>query len=82
MSVKYHDVTMAGMLGMDSTPTQNSNNAVSSGGVWEALQDSKKVYHVGTTAPANTNLLWIDTVNGLKYWNGSAWVTVPVAYNQ
>ena len=39
-----------------------------------------KVFHVGTTAPDNTNLLWIDTANGLKYYNGSAWVTVPVAY--
>ena len=39
-----------------------------------------QVFHVGTTAPDNTNLLWIDTANGLKYYNGSAWVTVPVAY--
>lgn len=82
MSVKFHDVTISGMMGMDSIPTQNSTNAVSSGGVWTAMQESKKVYQAGTTAPSNTNLLWIDTVNGLKYWNGSAWVTVPVAYNQ
>ena len=39
-----------------------------------------QVFYVGTTAPDNTNLLWIDTANGLKYYNGSAWVTVPVAY--
>ena len=39
-----------------------------------------QVFHVGTTAPTNTKLLWIDTANGLKYYNGSAWVTVPVAY--
>lgn len=39
-----------------------------------------QVFHVGTTAPDNINLLWIDTENGLKYYNGSAWVTVPVAY--
>ena len=38
-------------------------------------------YYVGTTAPTNTKLLWIDTANGLKYYNGSAWVIVPVAYN-
>jgi len=33
--------------------------------------------------PSNTNLLWIDTTaetGGLKYYNGSAWVHVPVAY--
>lgn len=40
-----------------------------------------QVFHVGTTAPEDTKLLWIDTANGLKYHNGTAWVTVPVAYN-
>ena len=39
------------------------------------------IFHVGTTAPSNTKLLWIDTANGLKYHNGTTWVTVPVAYN-
>lgn len=41
------------------------------------------VFSAGTTAPADKSLLWIDTTagtGGLKYWNGSAWVTVPVAY--
>lgn len=36
---------------------------------------------ISTVAPENTNVLWIDTANGLKYHNGSDWVTVPVAYN-
>lgn len=37
----------------------------------------------GPTPPENTDMLWIDTTagtGGLKYWNGSAWVHVPVAY--
>ncbi len=45
---------------------------------------SGKVFHAGTSAPANKGLLWIDTTantGGLKYYNGSAWVHVPVAYN-
>lgn len=39
-------------------------------------------YVVGTTAPTDTKKLWIDTNsnNGLKYYNGSAWVPVPVMY--
>lgn len=44
---------------------------------------SGKVFHAGTSAPASTGLLWIDTnaaTGGLKYHNGSAWVHVPVAY--
>ena len=35
------------------------------------------------SAPSNTKTLWIDTTagtGGLKYYNGSAWVNVPVAY--
>lgn len=38
-------------------------------------------FYVGTTAPSNTSVLWIDTNNGLKYYNGSAWVTCPVGYS-
>lgn len=40
-------------------------------------------YYVGDTAPADTNLLWIDTnanTGGLKYYNGTDWVHVPVAW--
>lgn len=40
-----------------------------------------KAFYVGISAPDNTNLLWIDTVNGLKYYNGSAWVNVPVSWS-
>ena len=41
------------------------------------------VYAYGTSAPVNTNLLWVDTTpltGGLKYYNGSQWLHVPVAY--
>ena len=40
-------------------------------------------FAAGTSAPADTKKLWIDTTpvtGGLKYWNGSAWTTVPVGY--
>lgn len=42
-----------------------------------------QVFHAGTTAPTNTNLLWIDTnstTGGLKYYNGTSWIHIPVAY--
>ena len=44
------------------------------------------VYIAGTSAPANAyrgKVLWIDTNanGGLKYWNNSAWVAVPVLYS-
>lgn len=41
-------------------------------------------HYVGTTAPDNTRLLWIDTTastGGLKYYNGTTWVVVPVSYS-
>ena len=49
------------------------------------LANSKlsSVFYAGTSAPSNTSLLWIDTTantGGLKYYNGSAWTHVPVAY--
>ena len=50
----------------------------------KAYVDSHPVYHAGTSAPSNTNLLWIDTnatTGGLKYYNGSSWVHVPVEYS-
>lgn len=42
------------------------------------------IWSYGATAPSNTKLLWIDsntTTGGLKYYNGSAWVHVPVAWS-
>lgn len=34
---------------------------------------------IGTEEPTDTStLLWADTVNGLKYYDGSAWVNVPM----
>lgn len=41
------------------------------------------IFFAGTTEPTNTKLLWIDTTpnaGGLKYYNGSAWIHVPVAW--
>lgn len=42
------------------------------------------IWYYGSTAPSNTKLFWIDsntTTGGLKYYNGSAWVHVPVAWS-
>lgn len=51
------------------------------GTYWQISGSSQSSpFYAGTTAPSDTSKLWIDTANGLKYWNGSAWVIVPVAY--
>lgn len=46
-----------------------------------AANHTHAIYSVGTTAPGDTKLLWIDTGAGVtKYYNGSAWVALPVAW--
>lgn len=43
-----------------------------------------QIYSVGTTAPSNTNLLWIDTNSGtplLKYYDGSNWINVGAVWS-
>ena len=47
------------------------------------LQESSSLIVGGDAPDANTKLLWIDTTpvnGGLKYYNGSEWTHVPVAY--
>lgn len=59
------------------------NLGLPAGAQGEAASGITQVYHVGTSAPSNTSLLWIDTTattGGLKYYNGSSWAHVPVAY--
>ena len=56
---------------------RNNINAISAA---EVMAD---VFYAGSSAPTNTKLLWIDTnttTGGLKYYNGTAWTHVPVAY--
>lgn len=36
--------------------------------------ENRPVYHVGESAPDNTNLLWLDSTNNqIKYYDGSDW---------
>ena len=37
-------------------------------------------YHYGASAPANTKLLWIDTLGVAKFYNGSAWVPLAATW--
>lgn len=69
--------------------TAHTHTAAEVGAATESYVDTKLAsfsscpFAVGTSAPSNKNLLWIDTTattGGLKYYNGSSWVHVPVAY--
>ena len=37
-------------------------------------------YHYGSSAPANTKLLWIDTSGVARFYNGSAWVPLAATW--
>jgi len=65
-----------------ATADANGNNIVNTYATKTAL-NNLSFFSAGTSAPTNTKLLWIDTTantGGLKYYNGSAWVHVPVAF--
>jgi hypothetical protein len=48
------------------------------GTTWNTIETGVGGSYVGTTAPSNTEILWVDTANGgiLKYHNGTSWTTV------
>lgn len=68
----------------DGAPTAGSSNAVTSGGV-KSYVDARGGTSVGTSAPADTSMLWVDTGNGavLKYYDatGKAWKAVGTAWS-
>lgn len=37
-------------------------------------------YHYGASAPANTKLLWIDTLGVARFYNGSAWAPLAATW--
>ena len=73
-----------GALPESAKGTPNGVAGLDAGGKVPAAQlPSLAPFVAGASAPADKAKLWIDTTantGGLKYWNGSAWVHVPVAY--
>jgi hypothetical protein len=68
-----------GGTGATDAATARANLGITAANIGALTQ----VFSAGTSAPSNTNLLWVDTTadtGGLKYYNGSAWVHVPVAF--
>ena len=66
-----------GLPGNNEIWIQSKHDAIWS--AWKKLgSDSAGGHVVSSTAPSNTNLLWVDTGNGgiLKYYNGSAWTPI------
>ena len=83
----YLPATNANLQGTPTAPTAakgtNTTQVATTAFVQDALSGiSAKGFEFGTTAPTNTNLLWIDTTSGsiLKYHNGTDWVAISAAF--
>lgn len=54
-----------------------------SGTTWaERTVEQMNLFAVGASAPERTDILWVDTTavtGGLKYHDGSGWVSVPTS---
>lgn len=76
------DIDAAVEDALNSIP--DSENIATKAYVNEALSSVvSDIWYYGNSAPSNTKLLWIDsdsTTGGLKYYDGSNWVHVPVAW--
>ena len=75
--------TMLGYLTLHADPTNNLHAATKQYVDAKTASIVTDIWYAGSSAPTNTKLLWIDTtatVGGLKYYNGSSWVHVPVAW--
>ena len=83
----YLPATDANLQGTPTAPTaakgNNTTQVATTAFVQDALSGiSAKGFEFGTTAPTNTNLLWIDTTNGsiLKYYNGKEWTAISSTF--
>lgn len=83
----YLPATDANLQGTPTAPTAvkgtNTSQVATTAFVQDALSGiSAKGFEFGTTAPTNTNLLWIDTTNGsiLKYYNGTEWTAISSTF--
>lgn len=74
-------IPLGGKEGQVLAKTSNDNYDVA----WRTIEVSSgpqsQIWISGTEAPINTKVLWIDTTpntGGLKYYDGSEWVYVPI----
>ena len=83
----YLPATDANLQGTPTAPNAakgtNTTQVATTAFVQNALSGiSAKGFEFGTTAPTNTNLLWIDTTSGsvLKYYNGNEWTAISSTF--
>lgn len=66
-------LALVGKLGLDTVHAATVTDNLNSAGI-----------HRGTSAPADTNMGWIDTGNSgvMKYWDGTKWTPIRSTWDE
>ena len=75
---------LSGRKILTTVDPKDNYNLVTSAAIYNCVQNVINSfindYKPWTTDGSSRYKFYVDTQNGLKYWNGSQWVNVPVAY--
>lgn len=77
-SIIIHDIAVNTEEGAHGFRYYNEELQYKSDDNWVTIETGSGGSYIGSTAPSNVEILWIDTTNGgvMKYYDGSAWVAV------
>lgn len=81
-AVNTHDVPINTVNGAHGIRYYNEELQYKSGETWMTIETGSGGSYIGSTAPDDTALLWIDTGNGgvMKYHNGTSWVATKAVW--
>lgn len=75
VAITNHNVLVNTEAGAHGFRYYQSELQYKNNGTWTTIETGVGGSYVGSSAPSNTEILWIDTGNGgvLKYYNGTKW---------
>lgn len=81
-AITGHDVKVNSESGAHGFRYYQSELQYKNGNAWTTIETGVGGSYVGSTAPTNTEILWIDTGNGgvMKYHNGTSWVATKAVW--
>lgn len=82
LAISEHDVPINTINGAHGIRYYNEELQYKNGETWTTIETGSGGSYIGTTAPIDTALLWIDTGNGgvMKYHNGTSWVATKAVW--
>lgn len=81
-AITTHDVPINTINGVHGFRYYNEELQYKNGETWTTIETGSGGSYVGASAPADIELLWIDTSNGgvMKYYNGTSWVATKAVW--